>query len=160
MMKQGLLEPAPKASESPLLNSQEIYKTALKTVVAWNQHGEHTCTPEISKHLQITCLTLPSWLFKIASTALRCKCIFSLTLLASLASLSPVSYCEELMMYQGESWERKSQSPRKISTIRSSQFTHPLSHWCVFRLYFVIHSWTPRYKEKHLVFTRRNQGFP
>lgn len=75
-------------------------------------------------------------------------------------SLFPVSHWEELMMHQEESWERKTWSPREISTTRPLKFTHPFSHCCVFRLHLVTRSVNTSYVEQHLVFTRRNQGFP
>lgn len=107
---------------------------------------------------QLTLLSLPSHLLTIAST--HGKCFFSLFLIPWL-SLFPVLHCEELMVYQEKkSSERRTWSPRKISTLRFSQLTHPLSPCCVFRLHSATCSVNTSYVEKYLVFTRRNQGFP
>ena len=81
------------------------------------------------------------------------KCLCSLIPLASLAL--PVS---SFTLYGAHDVPRgilrkETFSPRKISTVRSLQFTHPLSYCCVFRL----HSSSA---EKHLHFTRRTPGFP
>lgn len=112
----------------------------------------HTSLPTLLISLPCS----PSWLWNLSTHhGPAGPSIPSLLLLPSL-SLFPAAHWEALMMHQ-ESWDRKTCSPRTISTMRSSQLTSTEPLLC-FQAPHGTLSVNTSYVEKNLFFMRGTEA--